>query len=72
MGLAPAETATLVDQYIAEHAAAGFTKWRLADHDDHLVGRAGFGPQLEVASWATPFDAITGGEDGRARPLQPW
>ncbi len=39
-----AETATLVDQYIAEHAATGFTKWRLADLDDQLVGRAGFGP----------------------------
>jgi len=42
-----AETAALVDQYIAEHAATGFAKWRLADHDDHLVGRAGFGPQLD-------------------------
>ncbi len=42
-----AETATLVDQYIAEHAATGFTKWRLADLDDHLVGRAGFGPHRD-------------------------
>jgi [ribosomal protein S5]-alanine N-acetyltransferase len=38
-----AETAGLVDQYIAEQAATGFTKWRLADLDGHLVGRAGFG-----------------------------
>lgn len=40
-----AETARLVDRYIAEHAAAGYTKWRLADIDDRLVGRAGFGPR---------------------------
>jgi ribosomal-protein-alanine N-acetyltransferase len=38
-----AETAALVEQYIAEHAAKGFTKWRLADVEGHLVGRAGFG-----------------------------
>jgi len=37
-----AETAGLVDQYMAEHAANSFTKWRLADLDDRLVGRAGF------------------------------
>lgn len=37
------ETARLVDQYIAEYAATGVTKWRLADLDEHLVGRAGFG-----------------------------
>ncbi|PZS32929.1 MAG: hypothetical protein DLM58_08940 [Pseudonocardiales bacterium] len=42
-----AETAYLVDQYIAEHAAKGFTKWRLADLDGHLVGRAGFGSHRE-------------------------
>lgn len=41
------ETAALIDQYIAEHAATGFTKWRLIDHDDRLVGRAGFGTQLD-------------------------
>ena len=38
-----AETVALVEQYIAEHAATGFTKWRLADLEDRLVGRAGFG-----------------------------
>lgn len=37
-----AETESLIDRYIAEQAADGFTKWRLADLDDHLVGRAGF------------------------------
>jgi RimJ/RimL family protein N-acetyltransferase len=37
------EVARLVDQYIGEHAARGWTKWRLADLDDQLVGRAGFG-----------------------------
>lgn len=41
------ETAALVDQYIAEHTTTGFTKWRLADIDDHLIGRAAFGPQLD-------------------------
>jgi len=33
----------LVDEYIAEDAARGWTTWRLADPDGHLVGRAGFG-----------------------------
>ncbi|WP_244928180.1 GNAT family N-acetyltransferase [Nocardioides sp. W7] len=37
------EVEQLVDRYIAEHAARGWTKWRLADLDDRLVGRAGFG-----------------------------
>lgn len=37
------EVERLVDQYIGEHAARGWTKWRLADLDDQLVGRAGFG-----------------------------
>jgi RimJ/RimL family protein N-acetyltransferase len=37
------ETEQLVHQYIAEHAARGWTKWRLADVDGGLVGRAGFG-----------------------------
>lgn len=37
------ETVQLVDRYIAEHAARGWTKWRLADVDGGLVGRAGFG-----------------------------
>lgn len=38
-----AETGSLINQYIAEYAAAGFTKWRVADLGGHLVGRAGFG-----------------------------
>lgn len=37
------ETAQLIEHYIAEHAARGWTKWRLADTDGGLVGRAGFG-----------------------------
>jgi ribosomal-protein-alanine N-acetyltransferase len=37
------ETAALIDTYIAEQAAAGFTKWRLSDLEGDLVGRAGFG-----------------------------
>jgi RimJ/RimL family protein N-acetyltransferase len=37
------ETAQLVGHYIAEHAAQGWTKWRLADDEGGLVGRAGFG-----------------------------
>lgn len=37
------ETEQLVDHYIAEHAARGWTKWRLADADGGLLGRAGFG-----------------------------
>jgi [ribosomal protein S5]-alanine N-acetyltransferase len=36
------ETAQLVDHYIAEQAARGWTKWRLTDADGALVGRAGF------------------------------
>jgi ribosomal-protein-alanine N-acetyltransferase len=38
-----AETEELVRQYIAEQAAQGWTKWRLADVSGELVGRAGFG-----------------------------
>ena len=41
------ETAKLIDRYIAENDAAGYTKWRLADHGDQLVGRAGFGQFLD-------------------------
>lgn len=41
------EVAQLIDQYIAEHAARGWTKWRLAGLDDQLVGRAGFGGTSE-------------------------
>lgn len=41
------ETAALIDHYIAENEAAGYTKWRLADLDDRLVGRAGFGPHRD-------------------------
>lgn len=37
------ETEQLVDRYISEHAARGWTKWRLADVDGGFVGRAGFG-----------------------------
>jgi RimJ/RimL family protein N-acetyltransferase len=37
------ETEQLVSQYVAEHAARGWTKWRLTDVDGELVGRAGFG-----------------------------
>ena len=42
-----AETASLVDRYITEHAATGYTRWRLADLGDRLVGRAGFGPHRD-------------------------
>ncbi|UUZ58116.1 GNAT family N-acetyltransferase [Nocardioides sp. B-3] len=38
-----AETEQLIDHYITEHAARGWTKWRLADPDGGLIGRAGFG-----------------------------
>ena len=38
-----AEVEQLVGQYMVEHAARGWTKWRLADHEDRLGGRAGFG-----------------------------
>jgi RimJ/RimL family protein N-acetyltransferase len=41
------EVGHLVDRCIAEHAARGWTKWRLADLDDRLVGRAGFGGSSE-------------------------
>ncbi len=41
------ETAALIDQYIDEHDATGFTKWRVIDLEDRLVGRAGFGTQLD-------------------------
>jgi RimJ/RimL family protein N-acetyltransferase len=38
-----AETEQLVAQYMTEHRARGWTKWRLATHDGALLGRAGFG-----------------------------
>ena len=37
------ETEQLVDAYIAEHAARGWTKWRLVDRAGAFIGRAGFG-----------------------------
>ncbi|MGH3507312.1 MAG: GNAT family N-acetyltransferase [Nocardioidaceae bacterium] len=36
------ETEQLVRHYIAEQAEQGWTKWRLADVDGGLIGRAGF------------------------------
>jgi len=41
------EVDQLVNQYRAEHALRGWTKWRLADLDDRLVGRAGFGGTVQ-------------------------
>lgn len=41
------ETVALINQYIAEHDTVGYTKWRLADHDNQLIGRAGFGPHRD-------------------------
>lgn len=41
------EVEELVGQYIDEHTARGWAKWRLADRDDRLVGRAGFGGTSE-------------------------
>ena len=37
------ETEELVRVYRREQAWRGWTKWRLADHQGNLVGRAGFG-----------------------------
>ncbi len=42
-----AETEDLLDLYLHEQAARGWTKWRVADHRGDLVGRAGFGPHGE-------------------------
>jgi ribosomal-protein-alanine N-acetyltransferase len=42
-----AEVEELVDSYIAEHNTRGWTKWRLADHQGALIGRAGFGSHDE-------------------------
>jgi ribosomal-protein-alanine N-acetyltransferase len=38
-----AEIEQLLEQYMDEYRARGWTKWRLASHDGTLVGRAGFG-----------------------------
>lgn len=38
------ETEALIEQYMSEDRRLGYTKWRLTDLDDCLVGRAGFGP----------------------------
>lgn len=37
-----AEVESLIEQYIAQEVELGWTKWRLADLNDQLVGRAGF------------------------------
>ncbi|MGL4174536.1 MAG: GNAT family N-acetyltransferase [Dermatophilaceae bacterium] len=37
------EVATLIGEYMAEYERTGVTKWRVADHEGRLVGRAGFG-----------------------------
>lgn len=37
------DVTALLGEYIAEHEATGVTKWRVADHNGVLVGRAGFG-----------------------------
>ncbi len=39
-----AETEDLIQRYLREQVDRGWTKWRVADHAGHLVGRAGFGP----------------------------
>lgn len=38
-----AETETLLASYRSEQRDRGWTKWRLTDHDDVFIGRAGFG-----------------------------
>lgn len=38
-----AETETLLASYRSEQRDRGWTKWRIADQDNVLVGRAGFG-----------------------------
>ncbi len=38
------EVADLIDSYLAEHDRTGVTRWRIADREGQLVGRAGFGP----------------------------
>lgn len=37
------ETTQLVASYVEAQETRGWTKWRLADHDGRIVGRAGFG-----------------------------
>lgn len=39
-----AEVETLLASYLTEQRDRGWTKWRVADGNDALVGRAGFGP----------------------------
>lgn len=41
------DVTALIGEYIADHERAGFTKWRVADHEGRLVGRAGFGVHRE-------------------------
>jgi RimJ/RimL family protein N-acetyltransferase len=41
------ETTEFIATYRAEQARRGWTKWRLADPQGHLVGRAGFGEHGE-------------------------
>lgn len=52
------EVESLIDQYIAQEVAQGWTKWRLADLDGQLVGRAGFdgGPRSRELSYVIRRD----------------
>lgn len=42
-----AQTTSLIEGYMTEQSGRGWTKWRLADRDGVLVGRAGFGEHQE-------------------------
>ena len=43
----PEETRALVAQYLDEQIRLGWTRWRLTDREDRLIGRAGFGAAVD-------------------------
>lgn len=58
-----AEVRRLVGEYIAEDAARGWTKWRLADLGGHLVGRQGSAGPL-IAENSASSSGATAGDSG--------
>jgi ribosomal-protein-alanine N-acetyltransferase len=55
------ETEQLIHDYMAEHDARGWTKWRLADHDGGFIGRAGFGTHADGRELAYTIRRSHGG-----------
>lgn len=56
------ETAALIEDYIDEHARRGWTKWRIADHDAHLIGVAGLGLYGTYQAGTATYNGLSNGQ----------